>query len=224
MNSTVLVPGSLAEGHEPARREPTDWRTHSMRKRIRTRYAAERRFRLVGLAAVTLSAGFLLFLLATMLGSGLSGFASTQVALQVDVPAQTGPIALQVATSEAVQAGYGEDGATLVSDAAWTAVRDAVADTPSLAGTRTTIWVPASNGIDLAYKGEGAPEAERRVAGLSDAGLISSGFNWPFFTRADSTDPTVVGIWGAFKGSLYTMVVTLALAFPIGVLDRKSVV
>jgi phosphate transport system permease protein len=29
----------------------------------------------------------------------------------------------------------------------------------------------------------------------------------------------VVGIWGAFKGSLLTMLVTLALAFPIGVLS-----
>ena len=34
-----------------------------------------------------------------------------------------------------------------------------------------------------------------------------------------STDPTAVGIWGALKGSLLTMLVTLALAFPIGVLS-----
>src|SRR3546814_19386975 len=33
----------------------------------------------------------------------------------------------------------------------------------------------------------------------------------------DATDPTVVGIWGALKGSLLTMFVTLLLAFPVGV-------
>ena len=48
-------------------RAPTDWTTGAMQRRIRRRYAAERRFRLLGLAAVLLSAGFLAFLLATML-------------------------------------------------------------------------------------------------------------------------------------------------------------
>ncbi len=46
-----------------------------MQRRIRRRYAAERRFRLVGLGAVLLSAGFLAFLLVTMLANGLGGFA-----------------------------------------------------------------------------------------------------------------------------------------------------
>jgi phosphate transport system permease protein len=46
---------------------------------------------------------------------------------------------------------------------------------------------------------------------------VSRGINWRFLGNADSTDPTRVGIWGAFKGSLLTMAVTLLLAFPIGV-------
>jgi phosphate transport system permease protein len=33
------------------------------------------------------------------------------------------------------------------------------------------------------------------------------------------TDPTSVGIWGALKGSILTMLVTLLIAFPIGVLS-----
>jgi phosphate transport system permease protein len=47
MNST-LVAGAPAIGAEPAVRAPTDWRTDAMRGRIRRRYAAERRFRLLG--------------------------------------------------------------------------------------------------------------------------------------------------------------------------------
>jgi phosphate transport system permease protein len=50
-------------------------------------------------------------------------------------------------------------------------------------------------------------------------GAIKTGFNSRFLSGADATDPTVAGIWGAFKGSLLTMLVTLALAFPIGVLS-----
>ena len=42
---------------------PTDWAGAAMQRRIRKRYAAERRFRLIGLGAVLLSAGFLTFLL-----------------------------------------------------------------------------------------------------------------------------------------------------------------
>jgi phosphate transport system permease protein len=44
------------------------------------------------------------------------------------------------------------------------------------------------------------------------------GIDWAFLTGSDSTDPNNAGIWGAFKGSLLTMAVTLALSFPMGVL------
>jgi phosphate transport system permease protein len=44
------------------------------------------------------------------------------------------------------------------------------------------------------------------------------GLDWSFLAGSDSTDPAAAGIWGAVKGSLLTMLVTLALAFPTGVL------
>ena len=39
-----------------------------------------------------------------------------------------------------------------------------------------------------------------------------------FLTESDATDPSAVGIWGALKGSFLTIIVTMLLAFPIGVL------
>ena len=63
---------------------PTDWAGDEMRRRIRRRYAAERRFRYLGLAAVLISAGFLAFLLVMMLGNGLRGFTQSEVRLDVD--------------------------------------------------------------------------------------------------------------------------------------------
>ncbi len=45
-----------------------------------------------------------------------------------------------------------------------------------------------------------------------------AGLDWSFLTGSDSTDPDLAGVWGATKGSLLTMLVTLLLAFPIGVL------
>ena len=55
-------------------RAPTDWSGEAMQRRIRKRYAAERRFRLLGLAAVLISVGFLAFLLITILIDGIGGF------------------------------------------------------------------------------------------------------------------------------------------------------
>ncbi len=49
-------------------------------------------------------------------------------------------------------------------------------------------------------------------------GRLDKNFDAGFLTRADATNPQQVGIWGALKGSILTMIVTLVLAFPIGVL------
>ncbi|EJL31125.1 phosphate ABC transporter permease PstA [Novosphingobium sp. AP12] len=45
-----------------------------------------------------------------------------------------------------------------------------------------------------------------------------AGLDWSFLSGSDSTDATVAGVWGATKGSLLTMAVTLLLSFPMGVL------
>jgi phosphate transport system permease protein len=214
---------------------PTDWNSAAMQRRIRKRYAAERRFKLLGLTAIVLSAAFLAFLLVTMVGNGARGFTQAEVRLEVDflqtnlflepaAVANFGDQALAAADIEgavrmAAEAQYGEDGPRYFSQAAWLRVRSAIADDPQILTRSESFWLPASNELDMAYKGQATPEAEATWQQLSEAGRTRTGFNMTFLTGADATDPTVVGIWGAFKGSLLTMLVTLALAFPIGVLS-----
>lgn len=213
-----------------ATRNPTDWKSDVMQKRIARRYAAERRFKLMGLFAVMLSAAFLAFLLFTMLGNGLRGFTRTEIALQVDFPAS--PLLLDPAnitdqglvganlpmvTSEVAKKALGPDADALLSPTAWTSIRDAIKADPKILSRTETISVPASTVIDLAAKGKGSPQAEAAVARLKQQGVLSTGFNASFLTGSDGTDPTQVGIWGAFKGSLLTMLVTLLLSFPVGV-------
>lgn len=53
---------------------------------------------------------------------------------------------------------------------------------------------------------------------LNETGSVETVFNTRFFTSGDSREPELAGIWGAVVGSFWTMVVTFALAFPIGVL------
>ena len=92
-----------------------NWQSPDAEKRLARRYSAERRFKLLGLSAVGLSMAFLVFLIGTMLISGLGGI------------------------------------------------------------------------------------------------------DWAFLSGSDSTEPDTAGVWGAVKGSLLTMVVTIGLALPMGV-------
>ncbi|WP_337659827.1 phosphate ABC transporter permease PstA [Anderseniella sp. Alg231-50] len=69
------------------------------------------------------------------------------------------------------------------------------------------------------------PEADRRIndkeiiwlTSLRDAGMVNSGFNWPFFQRGDSREAEVAGVLGGMIGSALTLLVTLILSLPIGV-------
>ena len=221
---------------EPVARTPTDWKTRAMQARIRKRYAAERRFKALGLSAVLLSAGFLAFLLGSMLLQGASGFTRTEVRLTIDFKAtpllldrkqldgRGADLALANAgipgrVAAAAGAAYGARASDLLSDSAWLSVRDAIRHDPTVLDRRATLWVPASTAIDSAAKGQGTAAAEASYAGLQRAGAVRRAFNGSFLTRSNSNDPTRVGIWGAFKGSLLTMLVTLVLAFPVGVLS-----
>ena len=70
------------------------------------------------------------------------------------------------------------------------------------------------------------PESYRRVSDMEVAfleklkaeGRIERGFNWLFFASGDSREPELAGIRGALVGTALTLLVTLLLCLPIGVL------
>jgi phosphate transport system permease protein len=219
----------------PAVSSASRWTDGSMDRRVARRYAAERRFRYLGFAAVAMSALFLAFLLVTMAWRGLGGFTATEAALTIDFPrsdlmldpaALRGPQAERAAaganldptlTAAAVQQ-FGPAGEELFSGGAVRSLaRQLIAD-PAMLTRRETLWLPVASGVDVAAKGEGAAEQERMVEALEQRGSIRRSFNASFLTSADATDPTAVGVWGALKGSFLTIIVTMALAFPVGVL------
>ena len=214
---------------------PTDWNGQIMQKRIARRYAAESRFKAMGFLAVSLSTLFLAFLLFTMLGQGLRGFQRTEIAVDFDFPALTagataaaisGPNADAALNSMdipgivelAVGQQYGDISDGLLTTGAAGNVRQMLLDNPSLITSKQQLWLPVDSRLDVAFKRAGEPAAEQTVAALAQKDALRTGFNWTFLTGADATDPSAVGIWAAFKGSLMTMAITLMLAFPVGVL------
>jgi phosphate transport system permease protein len=218
-----------------AQRKPTDWGSPERAAQLKARYAAEWRFRTLGLCAVTVSGLFLVFLLYAMTASGLGGFTRTEVALPLDFPAMgltvdearlrgddaakaLNAAGLQEAVSLAAGRAFGPDGAQLISESAWIDVRDALVANPELLLGKTVIEVAASDDIGAAARGEGTPELRTRYAELAAKGTVFGAVDFGFLTRSDATDPGQVGIWGALKGSMLTMLVTLLLAFPVGVM------
>lgn len=116
----------------------------------------------------------------------------------------------------------------LVSNAAPFVLRDRVLDDPALIGQTVSIWVTADDDVDMLMKGNvdrAAPEKDRRLKDfqlrwidqLAADGRLELRFNRAFFTQGDSRDPEVAGIWGAAVGSMYVLLVTLLLSFPLGV-------
>ena len=116
----------------------------------------------------------------------------------------------------------------MVSVGAQYELRDMVIDNPNLIGTKKEILVLADDDLDSFHKGiinRGIPEELRRVKDkqvswidkLEADGRIVTRFNLRFLTSGDSREPELAGIWGALKGSFYTMVITLLLSFPIAV-------
>ncbi|MCZ6721787.1 MAG: phosphate ABC transporter permease PstA [Proteobacteria bacterium] len=116
----------------------------------------------------------------------------------------------------------------LVSPSARHELRALLLDDPGLIGRTERISFPAASDLDMLIKGQIArdvPETERRLSdrqiawidALDEQGAIDLGFNHRFFTNADSRYPETAGIWGAVVGSFFTLLMTLVLAFPIGV-------
>jgi len=117
----------------------------------------------------------------------------------------------------------------LVSSSAGYELRALALKDPALIGTTRDVWVPASDDIDVLVKGHvsmTSAESDRRVNDrqiawikqLEDKGTIAQHFNTRFFVNGDSRQPEQAGILGAVVGSFLTLIVTLALAFPVGVM------
>ena len=207
-----------------------------MQSLVRKRYAAERRFRLLGLFAVAASALFLAFLLATMAYRGIGGFTRTEAQLTVnfaksdlmiDPAALAGPQADEVlggasfdaVVSQGAVAAYGAGAEELFGEAANRSLADELRADPALLTRQATLWLPVSSKVDVAAKGDGEPANEALVAAIEARDGLTRSINMAFLESSDATDPSSVGVWGALKGSFLTIVVTMLLAFPIGVLS-----
>ena len=202
-------------------------------------------FRLTGILATAVGIAFLAVFFASLIADGASAFRQTYLKLDIELSEDTlapgGELDLQYADfvglvrttlrDQFPQVSSRSDRRALyriVSIGAGYQVRDLVSANPELLGSVQTLWVPASSNVDMLIKGNidaSIDEALRPlsdkqigwVTALQDAGRLDLKFNTALFTNGDSREPELAGIKGAVMGSLYMLMVTLLLAFPIGV-------
>ena len=219
--------------------------TETADRRLRKRYAAERRFQLYGVIAIGVAIAALAGLLGSIAWRGLPAFVHHEVRLDVhfdpeviDPAGNADPKALGTANYTALvrdglrahfpdvtdRRGRRELG-RLMSNGAGFDLRELVLEDPSRIGTRSEIWLPLSDDADLFYKG--AVEAREggvlsvtqgeHLRELERLGRVEARFATRFLSSGDSREPELAGVWGAVVGSFLTLVVTLAVSFPMGV-------
>jgi phosphate transport system permease protein len=202
-------------------------------------------FKVLGMLATAVGVLFLGVFFASLIVEGASAFKQTYLQLDIelseDVLAPGGQLDLTYADfdglvraalrKELPEVAGRRDRRELyriVSIGAGYQVRDLILANPELLGTIQTMWVPASSNIDMLIKGNIDPNLDEALRPISDkqvawveslreAGRLESRFNTALFTNGDSREPELAGIKGAVMGSLYMLLVTLILSFPIGV-------
>jgi phosphate transport system permease protein len=179
--------------------------------RLRRRHRAERRFRAACITALAIAGAFLVIFFANMIWTGYSAFVQTQILVEVDYgAAQERP-------------GYAVDESVrpFVSRGFLRALPGRLREDPGLAQVVREEWVLANSEVDQFYKGDASalePERVAAVEGLIDDGRIAYAFNHWLFTHGDSKIPELSGLKAAIIGSIYVLALTLAFAFPVGVM------
>ena len=108
-------------------------------------------------------------------------------------------------------------------------IKDHILSNPDDFGKIVEVKLTASDDLDQVFKGNyprDLPEERRRVNDyqlnifdrLNSEGKVVSNFNFSFFTNGDSREAELAGIASSFMGSLFSILVCLAVSFPVALL------
>ena len=161
-------------------------------KRLKSRYAAERRFRLYGASAVSVACAFLFFLLFSIFSSGYSAFFGTFIEASVHFDTEALGITASSSAEELEDANYmllakrslyavfsevtnrseKRELSKMLSAYAGDALREKVAGNPNILGTTQRILLRASSEIDQLHKGNISKELSAERRSVSDRQLL----------------------------------------------------
>ncbi|MGE4496796.1 MAG: phosphate ABC transporter permease PstA [Deferribacterales bacterium] len=181
-------------------------------KKLRKRYAAEKRFQLYGKAALLLAVLFLVFFFYDMVKTGYTAFSQAEIKAEVTFNEDT----LQMPTRA-----VSKEDRNVLSRGFLRILPQVVEEHPEYMNTTQTLWVVAQGDVDQYLKGKPNRLSERDieyVKSLQGADRIRLAFNKGFFTSGDSKMPEIAGIYAAMMGSVMVLIVTMLLSVPLGVM------
>jgi len=212
------------------------WSKKRKHRWLARRQRQEKNFRRQGLIAIMISGLFLSGLLISVIANGYSAFVRTELLLPVEFTVadpETGDFpqivrnSLQSLFPEATERSQIRGLQALVSREAPHRLRAMVREDRGLIGKKQDVWLPVSSDVDIIYKSRLHDLADKRgnvseeqaewITDLAARNLMRFSFNVPFFTGGDSREPEQAGVFGAVMGSLFTILVCIACAFPLGV-------
>ena len=179
---------------------------------LKKRHASAMRFKMFATACIIFSISFLLFFLGDMVVKGIPAF--QQSYMEIDVTYNEKSIAC---TRSAIDKKYRR----IVSRASLRDIPAMVEKNPELMGTTQKTWVLINHLVDQYMKGHyyKLKDKDQKVVDERKAqGKIELKFNSVFFTQGDSKIPENSGLRSAMVGSVLTMLVTMLIAFPLGVM------
>lgn len=179
---------------------------------LKKRHKSASRFKKFTLTSLIFSVVFLAFFLFDMVNKGAGAFSIAYIKLDVTFNEKT-----LDDTRLAINKDYKE----LVSRAWLRDINKVVEKNPEFLNTTQNIWVLADDQVDQYLKNKQYKLKDKDkilVDELYANGLIEKKFNALFFTNGDSKIPEYAGIFSSVIGSVLTLVITMLVAFPIGVM------
>lgn len=179
---------------------------------LKKRHRRSARMKWMTMGALIMAVVFLVIFISDMVVRGWPAFQQAQVKVDVTYNEQSMEIPL---------AAVNEEVRPLISRGFFRTLPRTMKNNPALMGTTRTQWVIADSPVDQYLKGnksELRPSSKAVLEKLIEQGRVELKFNTTFFTTGDSKMPELAGIASAAIGTMMTLLVTMAVCFPIGVM------
>ena len=181
-------------------------------RQLKKRHRKSARMKWLSMGALLAAGLFLVLFLVDMVVKGLPAFQQAYIQVEINYSERASELPLA-----AVEADVRE----LVSRGYLRLIPNRMEANPDLLGTKRMEWVLADDAVDQHLKGRDTRLRDKQVAvidRLVEAGNAELRFNTGFFTNGDSKLPEMAGLASAAVGSVLVLIVTLAFAFPVGVM------
>ncbi|MEE3294659.1 MAG: phosphate ABC transporter permease PstA [Pseudomonadota bacterium] len=204
---------------------------------------AEKRFRYYGLVSLFLATTMLFIIIFSMMYRAVPAFTNYGMNLEINLPISesedSDPQDLNYRriinesilslVPDCIDRSCKRDLARLFSSGASYDLRDYIVKNSPYTNKIFSFFILFSDDADLFYKfgiDKDLEEEERRLDDrevrwlqqFQNTGKVENRISKNMFLNGDSREPEIAGVLGAVIGSLYTILITLLISFPIGVL------